>query len=347
MPTNSKVGVSDIAKHAGVSIGTVSNYLNYPERVSETLKTKISHAIADLGYVPKHSNGQIPASNATPVIGFVMTDIEHSLFTSIFEGAQEVCEDHGMQVVGLNALSDKQRQSDMVRLLIGMNVAGIILSTVEDSPEDVAAARAAGIPIILIDHTNPRDADPVCSIMTDNVSAGQIAAEELIRTGCTKLAFLAHSFDYESVQDRQLGVQKAVMLATRSNRTPQVSAEVIDSGGLYIEDGYESGLTIAAMPEGERPDGIITVDTPLGVGVVNALLDQGVRIPEDISVIACDEAQIKPIGSLPLTSVAANATDIGRKAMTQMLDHMSDADAHVHATTLIKPILVRRASTRR
>lgn len=155
MPANKKVGVSDIAKHAGVSIGTVSNYLNYPERVSETLKTKISRAIADLGYVPKHSNGQIPASNATPVIGFVMTDIEHSLFTSIFEGAQEVCEDHGMQVVGLNALSDKQRQSDMVRLLIGMNVAGIILSTVEDSPEDVAAARAAGIPIILIDHTNP------------------------------------------------------------------------------------------------------------------------------------------------------------------------------------------------
>ena len=85
MPANKKVGVSDIAKHAGVSIGTVSNYLNYPERVSETLKTKISRAIADLGYVPKHSNGQIPASNATPVIGFVMTDIEHSLFTSIFE----------------------------------------------------------------------------------------------------------------------------------------------------------------------------------------------------------------------------------------------------------------------
>ena len=347
MPNSKKVGVSDIAKHAGVSIGTVSNYLNYPERVSATLKTRISRAIADLGYVPKHSGGQIPASNTTPVIGFVMTDIEHSLFTSIFEGVQEVCEDHGMQVVGLNALSDKQRQSDMVRLLIGMNVTGILLSTVEDSPEDVAAARAAGIPIILIDHTNPRDADPVCSVMSDNVSAGQMAAEELIRTGCTRLAFLAHSFDYESVQDRQLGVQKAVMLAGRNGGDARISSEVIDSGGLYVEDGYESGLTIAAMPEGERPDGIVTVDTPLGVGVINALLEQGVRIPEDISVIACEEAQVKPLGSLPLTSVAANATDIGRKAMTQMLDHMDDADAHVHVTALIKPTLIRRASTRR
>ncbi|WP_137652523.1 LacI family DNA-binding transcriptional regulator [Bifidobacterium moukalabense] len=347
MPNSKKVGVSDIAKHAGVSIGTVSNYLNYPERVSATLKTRISRAIADLGYVPKHSGGQIPASNTTPVIGFVMTDIEHSLFTSIFEGVQEVCEDHGMQVVGLNALSDKQRQSDMVRLLIGMNVTGILLSTVEDSPEDVAAARAAGIPIILIDHTNPRDADPVCSVMSDNVSAGQMAAEELIRTGCTRLAFLAHSFDYESVQDRQLGVQKAVMLAGRNGGDARISSGVIDSGGLYVEDGYESGLAIATMPEGERPDGIVTVDTPLGVGVINALLAQGVRIPEDISVIACEEAQVKPLGSLPLTSVAANATDIGRKAMTQMLDHMDDADAHVHVTALIKPTLIRRTSTRR
>ena len=346
MPANKRVGVSDIAKYAGVSIGTVSNYLNYPERVSETLKLKISRAIADLGYVPKHSSSQIPASNTTPVVGFVMTDIEHSLFTAIFEGAQEVCEDHGMQLVGMNALSDKQRQSDMVRTLIGMNVAGILLSTVEDSPEDVAAAQAAGIPIILIDHTNPRDADPVCSVMTDNVSAGQIAAEELIHTGCTKLAYLAHSFDYESIQDRQLGMQKAVMLAEHGGAGARIRSMVIDSGGLYDEDGYESGLRIAAMPEDERPDGIIAATTPLGSGVISALLDQGVRVPEDVGVVACENAQIKPVGSLPLTCVAANAADIGRKAMTQMLDHIDDADAHVHVTALIKPTLVKRASTR-
>ncbi|WP_286027896.1 LacI family DNA-binding transcriptional regulator [Bifidobacterium ruminantium] len=342
MPANKKVGISDIAKHAGVSIGTVSNYLNYPERVSDTLKTRISRSIAELGYVPKHAGTQIPRSSTTPVIGFIMTDIEHSLFTSIFEGAQEVCEDHGMQVIGLNALSDKQRQSDMIRLLIQMNVAGILLSTVEDSPDDVAAARAANIPIILIDHTNPRDADPVCSVMTDNVLVGQIAAEELIRTGCRKLAFLAHSFDYESVQDRQLGAQKAVMLAGGG-----VSVEIIDSGGLYIEDGYESGSRIAKRPIDERPDGIISATDTLGIGCINAILTESdIRVPDDISVISCENAKTEPVGMLPLTSVEPSAADIGRKAMTQMLDHIEDADAHVHATALIKPTLVRRLSTK-
>ena len=93
MPTNSKVGVSDIAKHAGVSIGTVSNYLNYPERVSETLKAKIGAAIQELGYVPRRAAPPRATTTGTPIIGYVMTDIEHSLFSFIFEGAQEVCEE--------------------------------------------------------------------------------------------------------------------------------------------------------------------------------------------------------------------------------------------------------------
>ena len=62
-----------------------------------------------------------------------MTDIEHSLFSFIFEGAQEVCEENGMQIIGLNASSDLERQHELIRTLIGMKVAGILLSTVQDS----------------------------------------------------------------------------------------------------------------------------------------------------------------------------------------------------------------------
>ena len=166
MPAAKRVGVSDIAKHAGVSIGTVSNYLNYPERVSDTLKEKIGASIKELGYTPRRNTLLPQRENAVPrLIGYIMTDIEHSLFTFIHEGAQEVCEENDLQLIALNASSDAQRQNELVKTLIDMNVAGILLSTISDSPEDVAAARAANIPIILLDHTNPRHADQVCCVL--------------------------------------------------------------------------------------------------------------------------------------------------------------------------------------
>ena len=129
MPAAKRVGVSDIAKHAGVSIGTVSNYLNYPERVSDTLKEKIGASIKELGYTPRRNTLLPQRENAGPrLIGYIMTDIEHSLFTFIHEGAQEVCEENDLQLIALNASSDAQRQNELVKALFDMNVAGLLVS---------------------------------------------------------------------------------------------------------------------------------------------------------------------------------------------------------------------------
>ena len=106
-------------------------------------------------------------------------------------------------------------------------------------------------------------------------------------------------------------------------------------------------LPLAKRPINERPDGIISATDTLGIGCINAILTESdIRVPDDISVISCENAKTEPVGMLPLTSVEPSAADIGRKAMTQMLDHIEDADAHVHATALIKPTLVRRLSTK-
>ena len=222
-----------------------------------------------------------------------MTDIEHSLFTFIHEGAQEVCEENDLQLIALNASSDAQRQNELVKTLIDMNVAGILLSTISDSPEDVAAARAANIPIILLDHTNPRHADQVCCVLENNMAAGQIAADELIRIGCSRIAFAAHSFDYESVQDRQMGVEKTI---ARTHGSTQL--ELINSKGLMFEDGYQLGLDIIDTMKRSGldaiPDGIITVSDALAAGVLSAFHDHnGPRVPEDVCVIEIGRASCR------------------------------------------------------
>lgn len=283
-----------------------------------------------------------------------------------------------METIGLNASSDLDRQHDLIRTLITMNVAGIVLSTVQDSSEDVAAAREANIPIVLIDHTNPHGQDSVCSVLENNVAVGSMAAEELIRTGCSHIAFAAHSFDYESIQDRLLGVRKAVQNAGK-NAGKNVTFELIDSGGIMVEDGRQLGLelserAVAVSSAGEAPDcdhnrdhngiqssdvandnrrancspdGIVAGSDALAMGILIGLDERGVlSTPDDISVIGTEGMWYQSISPMPLTVVQAPGIDMGRKAMEQMLDYIANPVSHVHVTTLIEPRLVRRASTR-
>lgn len=339
-----RVGVSDVAKRAGVAIGTVSNYLNYPERVSDALKAKIKTAIDELGYVPRLNRVRQQTAAAGGLIGYVMTDIEHSLFVDVFEGVQEVCEDNGMQVVGSNSSSDDNRQAEQIRMFIRLGCKGIVLSTVTASERDVAAARAAGVQIVLVDYANPLSAAPASSVLENNVSVGQIAAEELIRTGCTRLAFVAHSFDYQAVRDRYEGVCRAV-----ERRGKHVSLELIDSQGLMLEDGYEVGGGLAKRFRcgGEVPDGIVAASDQLGVGVIRALTDDGgLRVPDDVGVIGCEGVRLSHAAPVPLTTVDAPGNDMGRKAMSELLDAISNPVGYVTSVTLLEPRLHRRDSTR-
>ena len=339
-----RVGVSDVAKRADVSIGTVSNYLNYPDRVSDTLKAKIKAAIDELGYVPRQSKASQQRAVSNGLIGYVMTDIEHSLFTDIFEGIQEVCEDNDMQVVGANASSDAVRQSELVQMFVRIGCSGIILSTVMDSANDVDAARAAGVRIVLVDHAAPMSDVPTSCILEDNQMVGQMAVEELVRGGCTRLAFVAHSFDYQSVQDRYAGVRRAV---ERYRGT--VSLELIDAHGLMVEDGYEVGRELVRRIQDGReiPDGVVAASDHLGIGVIRALSDDGhLRVPDDVCVIGCEGVRISHTAPVEMTTIDAPGADIGRKAMIELLDAIENPAAYVSSVTMLQPRLHRRSSTR-
>lgn len=355
-PAGDSVGIVDVAKAAGVSVGTVSNFLNYPDRVSATLSTRIQRAIDDLGYTRRRAPYATGRTRQAGTIALIMTDIEHSLFTSMFEGAQEVCEDHGLQLIGMNAMSLQERQHEQVQHLCRMHVSGILLSSVFDSSRDVATAVKAGIPLVMIDHENPVGSAAACAVVENNVAAGQIAAAELLACGRRKLVFLGHSeHDFQAIRDRWEGVSRYITqqaadwttnMATGAAPSDAPEISNIDSQGIMIEDGYAMGRIIASMPASRRPDGVIAATDFLAVGLVNALMDDArVSVPDDIAVIGMEGDRLDTVGSMPLTVVQAPGDDMGRQAMHRLLEEMEAPRAHVHATVSIMPKLVRRATT--
>ena len=334
-----KVGVADIAQKAGVSLGTVSNYLNYPDRVSQTLKKRIGAAIDDLGYVPRPARGAA-ALTGQSTIGIIMTDIEHSLFTSVFEGAQEICEDKGMQLIGTNAYSDSERQTSLLKLFYSLGVKGVILCSVVDCTSDLEWAASVKLPIVMVDHVEPSSPTRNCSVLEDNLAVGQLATRHLLEAGCRHIAFVSHSFDYQSIYDRYLGVQRVMQ------EEPQAKLSIIDSHGIMQEDGYAVGCDISQLPSTTVPDGIITGTDALGAGIINALHEKrSYRVPKDIKVIGTEGARTDSYPPLPLSVVAAPGVDMGRKAATLLMDEFSNS-RHVHGSVLIEPTLVERNSSR-
>ena len=334
------VGIIDVAKMAGVSVGTVSNYLNYPDRVSDTLRIKIQSSIDQLGYERKRPTKATGRTRMARTIGLVMADIEHSLYTSIFEGAQEVASNSGVQVIGMNSYSDKNQQLEAVRHLCQMRVAGILLSSVFDSSEEIALAEEASIPLVTLDHDN-QNATAGCTVLENNRAAGEIAARELIAQGRRRLAFVGHSFEsFQAIADRWSGASRYVETYGHG-----ASIHRIDSRGLMVEDGQDLARALLARPESNRPNGIIAATDFLACGIINTFTEDGsASIPEDIAVIGMEGDRLDSICSMPLTVIQAPGDDMGRQAMTQLLDEIEHPASHVHSTIALNPALIRRSS---
>lgn len=336
---SNKVGLADIAQQADASIGTVFNYLNYPDRVSKGMKERISKAIHDLGYVPKSQGRSVMNDQAT--VGLIMTDISHSLFTSIFEGAQEVCEDNGMELIGANAYSDVRRQSKLLRLFHALGVKGVILCSVNDCEQDLAWAASVGMPVILVDRVESNGATQNCSVLEDNLTAGRLSAQNLLSAGCHNIIMVAHSLDYQSIYNRYLGVQEAIQ------NQPDVNFSIIDSLGILEQDGYAVGQRISAQQPNEIPDGIITATDSLGIGVIEAIVDVGrYRIPEEIKIVSAEGARTSGYPPVPLSTVQAPGIDMGRKAISLLMDEIENKH-HVHGCVLIAPSFITRKSSQK
>lgn len=287
-------------------------------------------------------------------IGLVMSDIEHSLFTSIFEGAQEICDDEGFQLIGMNSYSDKSRQYEAVRHLCQMRVSGILLSSVHDSAAEITLAKEAGIPLVVIDHTNPLSAPIACSVLENNRAGGEMAAAELIETGRRKLLFVGHSLsDFQAIRERWEGATHYIKHANVYSSSTALNTDIptlqfTDSGGIMMEDGYAVGQKIVVLPEQERPDAIIAATDFLACGLVNAFIESGqINVPEDIAIIGMEGNRLDAICLMPLTVIQSPGNDMGRQAMRQLLNEMDSPSSHLHATLSLMPTLVRRSTTPR
>lgn len=331
---NRSASIKDVANHASVAVGTVSNVLNYPDRVSQRTKERVLRAIDELGFVRNDAARQLRAGQSR-TIGLIVLDVGNPFFTSVVRAAEDAAALQGSAVLLGDSGHDASRESNYIDLFQEQRVQGLLISPVGDVTDRLDQLRERGVPTVLVDRL--ADDSKYSSVSVDDDAGGYLAARHLLDTGRRRLAFVGGPTSIRQVADRLQGAQRAV------KEEPDATLEVLDSDGQTVLAGRSVGNRL--VERGDKPDGIFCANDLLALGVMQSLtMTHTFRIPEDIALIGYDDIDFAVSAVVPLSSIRQPTEALGRTAI-QLLAEEHESEGTKHRSVVFTPELVVRQST--
>ncbi|MGY1858486.1 LacI family DNA-binding transcriptional regulator [Modestobacter sp. SYSU DS0290] len=327
----------DVARSAGVSLGTVSNVLNNPAKVAEGTRRRVEAAIEQLGFV-RNGAARSLSSGTSSTLGFVVVDLSNSFFLDMARGAEQEASLAGLNVLLANADLDRDKQHTYLDLFEEERVAGVLLAPEQDSFGETTSLRSRGMPLVVLN--DPSVGPDVWSVQTDNVRGGHLAAQHLIELGRTRLAF-AGSDHFAVVQQRFSGVERAVREAGGG-----VTLERLVTSGVRVEDGRQIGAQLVDRPPGDRPDGVVAGADLLALGLIQSLVVDGrLRVPEDLAVVGYDNNRAAWSSVVPITTLDQAGEEMGRRAAQMLVAQLRGEADDLQRSVTLEPFLIPREST--
>ena len=331
--------VSDVAALAGVSLGTVSNVLNHPDKVTRSTRERVERAMTMLGYIPNTVARSLKVGRSR-TIGLIVSDLSNSLFVEIARGAGSGAEQAGLTLMLANSDARVEREQAYLDAFSQARVTGVLVTLNDAAHFDALARRAPeGLPLVLLNFTAPSQ---FCSVNVDNALGGYLATKHLIDTGRRRLLFVGGPSELQPVVERGRGFDRAVA------EHPETAAQRLTPEWINRADGWAVGVEIAGRIRGGQIDGVVASSDLLAAGIVQALTQADVSIPDDVSIVGYDNNQAAWDSPIPISTVAQPGEDVGRLG-AQLLEEeaATGRHAHDHSTIVLPPRLIVRQSSAR
>ncbi|MFC3737922.1 LacI family DNA-binding transcriptional regulator [Paractinoplanes deccanensis] len=325
--------IQDVAAAAGVSVATVSNALNRPERVNAGTAARIQRIARELDYVPHHGAVDLRHGRRS-AIALVIPDVTNSFYARITRGAADAAYGHGFSLVLCDSNDDAERERDFFTMLADQRAAGAVVVPRGADRQRLDGLRRRGIPLVLTDRAVP--VQEGCSVAVDDVAGGRLAVEHLLAGGARRILVVNGDRAIRQCADRWQGARQAVR-EHRGAAVRQVSVPQMD-----VACGAAAVRELA-----ELPDAVFCTNDFLAVGVVQALLARGVRVPGDITVAGFGDLDVATVSAVPLTTVRQPVEELGRAGVGLLLDEVEAVDDHTHEARQFPPRLVVRESAPR
>jgi LacI family transcriptional regulator len=335
--TATTAGIKDVASRAGVSVGTVSNVLNRPHRVSEATSAKVWKAIADLGYIRNESGRQLRAGHSR-TIAYLGLAVTNPYFTDVARGVEDVARGNGLALFLCNSGGDPSREEYYLDMLVEQRVRGVLVSPFNPLTPHLERLRRRGIAVVLVSSAAGAE---WCSVTVDDVEGGELAVRHLLDQGHRRIVFIGGVMYAVCVADRLLGARKATATA---GSDPGLLT-VIETTGLSIAEGRRAGERLLALPRRQRPTAAFCANDLVALGLLQHLTQAGVAVPGELAIVGYDDIEFAGAAAVPLTSVRQPRHELGRIAAELLLAETASTAGHAHEQVVFDPQLVVRTSS--
>ena len=328
MPT-----LHDVAKRAGVSPMTVSRVVNGSDAVSPKLRARVEEALAETGYMPNTLARSLRAQR-TDTIALLLPDMTNPFFTTLAHGVETAAREAGVTMILANSDEREDEEERLVQVLLQRQVDGLLVATAGTAGEAIRLCREQGVPLVLVDR--PPRGESVDIVRADSKAASCELGKLLVGLGHRHMAVLSGPEAVLTAVDRMEGFRYALV---DEGGLPE---PIVEYGSFSIESGRR--MTFAAIQHDPRPTALFATNNFIAIGALHALVELGLRVPEDVAVVGMDDLP-EAMVTFPFLTVAAQpAFEIGHASVEMLLDRRANPGQPTREVILPTTLVIRRSS---
>jgi len=330
--------MKDIARDLGVAVITVSKVVRNRPDIAEETRQRVLTRIKELNYQPNLAARTL-ATGKTYAAGLIVPDTVYPFFAEVTTGLREVLRKKNYSLLISSSQGDSDLERQEIERLLGRGLDALMIASAQCTVESFRRIEERGVPYVLIDRAFP--GMPANFVGVDDVAVGRLATEHLIDIGCRRIAHIRGPAISTAV-GRLEGYNQAL---AKHNLIP-VEGYVLASRSPDV-DSWRSGreATRKLLQLGPKPDGVFCFNDPIAIGVIDAIIEAGLRVPEDIAVIGCGNLPFDNSLRVPLSSIDQQSVAIGERSGKLVLSLIEAKTRPRPKCILLDPRLVRREST--
>jgi len=326
-----KATVYTVAKHAGVSIATVSRALVGSRKVTPQTRERVMQAVENLNFEPNPSARRL-AYQKTETIALVFPDISGPFYSTVIRGVEQEAgrHDHNVLIYGTHG---KESSGRYLRTL-SSKVDGLIIMARSVDEDSLWSLERQGIPFVLLGHSNGQI--QCSSIAVDNEAGAYKAAAHLLGHGHQRIGIITGPENSPDNKGRLQGYQKALLDAGIS-----LQQNMVVPGNFKHEGGQ---IAIQKLLEGNSPPtAVLAANDEMAIGAIDAAQQMSLRVPEDLAVIGFDDIQMSALTRPSLTTVRQPMQLLGEAAVTLLFDRLQNSNGLPRHEVLGTMLVVRQS----